>query len=80
MIEMGVRQKHGVNLAWIEGKRSAIQPFEGAGTLEQSAIDEYPALPDAEFVAGAGNRLGGAMNRNRGYGHCSNLSCTLPPS
>ena len=41
MIEVRVRQHHGVELLWIKGKRLPVHQAQVLVALEQAAIDEH---------------------------------------
>ena len=71
MIEMGVGEHDRIEAGRGETERFSVQMLKRAGSLEQTAIDEQAPLPEGELEARAGDRVGGAVDRDGWSDHAA---------
>src|SRR5690606_39162301 len=61
VIQMGMREQHGIDAGRIEFERIRITGLDLAAALEQAAIDEHAPLVATDQRTGSGDLLGGAV-------------------
>jgi hypothetical protein len=74
MVKVSMRQKDSFDLCRSKCEWGLIEFLKGAGTLEQTAINEEVVVPADQFVAGAGDGPRGSVDGNRWHRHSNNLS------
>ena len=67
VIDVRVREKHGVERCGMHWKRAPVPPPQRLESLEQAAVDQHSFPIGLEKVFGTGHRSRGAEKRQRGH-------------